>query len=154
MHRQLVKTLFILFLMTGSTAHAEVDYSNLDKEYKKFKKIYQNILELSITNKQAFIEQFDKLYEQLKSQQTAFEKIEGDETLTEQGNQIAFDIEALKPLEIIAQGKASTASCQQAQHNQSFNIVNPDSNDPDTEKNLHKIDLFLLRVISGLCTKT
>ena len=153
MYQKLILNLtFILILTHTAAIKAEVDQSNIESEYRKFKKTFQSILELSITNKQGFLEQFEKLHADLINQQKAFEKLEG-ETLTPQGNQMAFDIEALRPLQVLAEQKASASGCDEADRMQSFNIANPDEEITSPDSSISKIDGFLFKAIKTLCSK-
>ena len=153
MYQKFILNLTFIFIITHSTViKAEVDQSHIETEYRKFKKTFQSILELSIQNKQGFLEQFSKLYSDLINQQKAFEKLEG-ETLTPQGNQMAFDIEALRPLQTLADNKANVDSCQEANRMQSLNIANPDSEANESPSPVSKIDDFINKAIKSICSK-
>jgi predicted lipid-binding transport protein (Tim44 family) len=81
----------------------------LKKEYDGFQQDYEEALK--INDKQKFLKDFKKVEANLQKKYKA--KKEG-KALTEEGNQMALDIEMLEPLRIIAEGNASKESCTNA----------------------------------------
>lgn len=85
----------------------------LQKDYTEFKQQYKEALNTT-SNKTEFLKNFKSLEKKLQGQYTNFEKKEGS-AITDEGNQMALDVEMLEPLKIIAEGQASKESCSNAE---------------------------------------
>lgn len=97
----------LVFASTPSSLSPE-----LKKDYEDFQKDYEAILSLP-TDKVKFAQEFKRIETGLQKKYKDFDKKEG-KLLSDEGNQMALDIETLVPLRIIAEGKASKESCSNA----------------------------------------
>jgi len=92
--------------------------------YKKFRLNYQSILSSKVS-KESFFKNFKNNYVELTNIYNQFEKLEGPDELTIQGNQMALDLEMLEPLSLIAESEVTKTNCKQSAH---LNSLNQNSN--------------------------
>jgi len=85
----------------------------LRKDYDEFQKSYEDAVMMS-DDKAKFLKEFKSIETKLQKKYQAFDKKEG-KAITNEGNQMALDIEMLEPLKIIAEGNASKESCSNAE---------------------------------------
>lgn len=153
MRRELKKIYTITIIFISVISYARPNQNQIENQYQQFKKTFQSLLELPTQNKLNYFSEFNKIYNDLIEQENSFEKML-DNNLTPQRLQMAFDIESLRPLEIIVIGKANKESCQKAQYEQSLNIESPDDlQDTNNAKSTSKIDIVLNKIINNLCSK-
>ena len=97
----------------------------LRKDYDEFQKSYEDAVMMS-GDKAKFLKEFKNIETKLQKKYKAFDKKEG-QAITNEGNQMALDIEMLEPLKIIAKGNASKESCSNAE------FINELNNQSDTK---------------------
>lgn len=91
----------------------------LKKDYDDFQKSYEDVVSMS-DDKAKFLKEFKSIESSLQKKYKAFDKKEG-QAITNEGNQMALDIEMLEPLKIIAEGNASKESCSNAEFTNELN---------------------------------
>lgn len=107
-----IKLIMMISVILGFQA-AKAVTPKIKKDYEEFQKDYETALDIS-TDKNKFLKEFKSLETKLKKKYTDLEIAEG-RNLTEEGNQMALDLEMLEPLKIIAEGNASNESCSNAE---------------------------------------
>ncbi|MES2801281.1 MAG: hypothetical protein V4654_02215 [Bdellovibrionota bacterium] len=114
MYQQLI--LFATALCISISTYASTPTSltpELKKDYDEFQKSYEDAVTMS-GDKAKFLKEFKNIETNLQKKYSAFNKKEG-QAITNEGNQMALDIEMLEPLKIIAEGNASKESCSNAE---------------------------------------
>ena len=104
----------------------------IKKQYDDFQKTYTQTLELS-KDKVLFAKEFDKKNKSLKKKYDDLVKTEKS-SLSNEGNQMALDIEMLEPLEFLASSRINKESCSEADF---LNELNEKS-DPETFQRIKK----------------
>lgn len=107
---------FISSLLISCAAIATTPTSlspELKKDYDEFQRSYEDAITMS-GDKAKFLQEFKNIESGLQKKYKAFDKKEG-QAITNEGNQMALDIEMLEPLKIIAEGNASKESCSNAE---------------------------------------
>lgn len=118
MYCSIIVTLFIGSL-TWAASPKEVTKIYADFEAKK------NALLKSDLNKKNIKEKFTDTYKALEKSLEEVKAIESktkDDLLTPEGNQMAYDLEALAPVKDLALGLMSKEDCTKARHEHSLNF--------------------------------
>ena len=114
MYQQLGLITALLIFSVSSFSSTPTSLSpELKKDYDEFQKSYEDAVTLS-GDKAKFLKEFKSIESNLQKKYSAFDKKEGP-AITNEGNQMALDIEMLEPLKIIAEGNASKESCSNAE---------------------------------------
>lgn len=114
MYQQLgLITLTFLLAVSAFTATPTSLTPELKKDYDEFQRSFEDAVTMS-GDKAQFLKEFKNIESNLQKKYKAFDKKEG-QALTNEGNQMALDIEMLEPLKIIAEGNASKESCSNAE---------------------------------------
>lgn len=112
MYQQL-SLIVVLLISVSALASTPTSLSpELRKDYDEFQKSYEDAV--MIADKAKFLKEFKNIEANLQKKYKAFDKKEG-QAITNEGNQMALDIEMLEPLKIIAEGNASKESCSNAE---------------------------------------
>lgn len=112
MFKQIVFAVITLIVTYSMAATPSSLSPELKKDYDNFQKDYESALNIS-ADKTKFLQEFNRIETSLQKKYKDFDKKEG-KLLSDEGNQMALDIETLEPLRIIAEGKASKESCSNA----------------------------------------
>ncbi|AZZ36974.1 hypothetical protein CIK05_09275 [Bdellovibrio sp. qaytius] len=114
MYQQLGLITTALLISVSALATTPTSLSpELRKDYDEFQKSYEDIVTMS-EDKAKFLKEFKTIENKLQKKYKTFDKKEG-QALSNEGNQMALDIEMLEPLKIIAEGNASKESCSNAE---------------------------------------
>lgn len=108
----LITTAFLFTVSAFATTPSSLS-PELRKDYDEFQKSYEDAVTMS-GDKAKFLKEFKSIETNLQKKYKAFDKKEG-QSITNEGNQMALDIEMLEPLKIIAEGNASKESCSNAE---------------------------------------
>lgn len=87
----------------------------LQDSYNIFRLNYTSVFNPTVS-KENYLDYFRRKFEELTISYNKFEKLEGPEELSPQGNQMALDLEMLEPLNLIAQSGITKENCIQAIH--------------------------------------
>jgi hypothetical protein len=113
MRKQLGIITSVLFSFSAFATTPTSLSPELKKDYDEFQTSYEDAITMS-GDKAKFLQEFKNIEAGLQKKYKAFDKKEGQK-ITEEGNQMALDIEMLEPLKIIAEGNASKESCSNAE---------------------------------------
>lgn len=122
------KLTFIASLLVSLSALATTPTSlspDLKKDYDEFQRSYEDAIQMS-GDKAKFLQEFKNIEAGLQKKYQSFDQKEG-QNITNEGNQMALDIEMLEPLKIIAEGNASKESCSNAE------FINELNNESDAQ---------------------
>ncbi len=112
MYQQLSLIIALLISVSALASTPTSLSPELRKDYDEFQKSYEDAVTMS-EDKAKFLKEFKGIETNLQKKYKAFDKKEG-QAITNEGNQMALDIEMLEPLKIIAEGNASEESCSNA----------------------------------------
>ncbi len=120
MYQQLILILTITTISLASFADQKKDIS---EEYKNFRKIEDTFFAADINKKNfkakmtALMSELTASYEKVKK----FEASSSEVMLSMEGNQMAYDLEMLSPLQDLAKSSINKETCREAQHNNKLN---------------------------------
>lgn len=120
--------IFLFSLSTLATTPTSLS-PELRKDYDEFQMSYEDAISMA-GDKAKFLKEFKNIEAGLLKKYQAFDLKEGQK-ITEEGNQMALDLEMLEPLKIIAEGNASKESCSNAEF---MNELNNQSDEPTYDK--------------------
>ncbi len=114
----------IVILIIGFTSLTFASPKEIVHIYENFSKQKTELLKADL-NKKNIKETVANYYKQLNASYEEVKKLENDskkDLLTNEGNQMAYDIEVLEPLKILASGLMTKEDCVKAKHEHSLNF--------------------------------
>lgn len=133
--RQLI---LICLAAAALSVSAMASPKEMEQLYTEFQKSRDLISSAAFTKKD-FIKQFKKIDKELDHKYQSYKSFEKEE-LTSKGNQMAYDLELLEPLRLLANSKMTKDDCAQALHSNELNA------NEDDEKENKKIQGIILSV--------